>query len=444
MDFRAAGWIQCHPAESGTGIAFSIQVTEEAFKRTILRKSLIPFTFIFFILPYDAWNLPAPRQGVSPSLYSPTHLICSAQGLPFPIKDMEEKKRRLSFYKKAFDEILEKGARVGEEAFSGDGKSYYYFSQVLDGTTCMYEATGDIAYLERALKWAEIMASKATVIDKDGRKNWKGEHVYGSVSVSHMHHELVAGMEMLRLARVIMTDPDLNGPYGARARNVHRFVRDHIVDKWLYKRGNLSWFMEDVSDYKDTFNLKTANLTRLCLDLYLIGGDTKYRELARGFGQSFKDRLRPYKGGLIWDCGIGWEGYGSVDTAHANRYPYMAVELYRAGIVMTLEDLKGLAELFSNVIWNKSYSNPRFTNFINGSNGIYRSRGPWANGYIVSGWMNLGEVAPEVQAIGDAVLLAILSGKRNPSLDYMDTERARVQLIGRLARNLVPTPKNRG
>ena len=68
------------------------------------------------------------------------------------------------------------------------------------------------------------------------------------------------------------------------------------------------------------------------------------------------------------------------DTAHANRFPLAVIDLYRAGIVFDREDIQGLADLLTKVIWNQSLSDPRFTNFIDGSNGPYRNRGPWNNG----------------------------------------------------------------
>jgi len=355
-----------------------------------------------------------------------------------------------AYYQSYFDkEYGANSSRFNSMVNSGDSVDYYYFAQVLDGTTCMYEATGDLAYLERALKWAETMVSKAAIIDRDGKKNWKGDYVYGSVSVSYLHHEFVAGMEMLRLARLIITDAGLNGGYGPRAQTVYQFVKTHIVDKQIYTRGNLYWFENDAADYGSALSAKTANLARLCLYIYQIGGDAKYRDLGDTFAQSFKERLQPYGGGLVWDLGYNEDddSYPAPDTAHANRHPYMAVEFYRAGRAITLNDLNGLAALLSNKIWNQSYSDPRFTNFIDGSNTTYLSRGAWANGYIVSGWMNLGEVAPEVQAIGDAVLEGIIAGVRNPSLDYMNHDRGRTQLVGHLAKNLAlntsppPTPE---
>ena len=42
------------------------------------------------------------------------------------------------------------------------------------GTLSMYEATGDVQYLECVLAWAETMISKAVVIDHSGKRDWPG------------------------------------------------------------------------------------------------------------------------------------------------------------------------------------------------------------------------------------------------------------------------------
>ena len=63
-----------------------------------------------------------------------------------------------------------------------------------------------------------------------------------------------------------------------------------------------------------------------------------------------------------------------IDTAHANRFPWALIDLYRAGIVFSKDDVLGLADLLNEVIWNQSLSNPMFKNFIDGSNGSFLNR----------------------------------------------------------------------
>jgi hypothetical protein len=125
---------------------------------------------------------------------------------------------------------------------------------------------------------------------------------------------------------------------------------------------------------------------RCILPLYSTG-DTEWRGVLEEYARGFRQRLSPYNNALIWDKGLGFEGHAAVDTSHGNRYPFAALELYRAGIVFSLEEVRGLARLLTDVIWNQSPGDPRFSNFIDGSNHRYRKADRWENGLIYAGWV---------------------------------------------------------
>ena len=74
-----------------------------------------------------------------------------------------------------------------------------------------------------------------------------------------------------------------------------------------------------------------------------------------------------------------------------------------------------------------------FTNYTDGSNGTFRTRGAWGNGLIYSGFDTLARVDARVKTIVSATLDAILAGRSNPSLDYMNTVYGKVQLAGHAA-----------
>src|SRR5205807_8844853 len=118
------------------------------------------------------------------------------------------------------------------------------------------------------------------------------------------------------------------------------------------------------------------------------------------------------------------------DVSHANRVPYMVVDAVEARSIFTKMDLIGIGNLFANVIWNGSTKNPQFTNYIDGDNAPYGSRGAYANGQVYSGWITLGAYHSGVQTAAEAALDAIIAGVRNPSLDYMDTVYGKIALAG--------------
>ena len=349
---------------------------------------------------------------------------------------------KIAYYHSIYDkEYQNNRKRYDEMAASGDtAKSsiYYTFQYVLAPTLNIFEVTGDNKYLERALAWAETMVSKAVIIDKNGNRNWSGpwDSPYADNPISYLLNDFQGTTELARMARIVLTDSKLKAKYGSRAQVIYEFVRNEIVEKHLWTRNGLPFFHATVTNRTRALSDKTVILMRILTDLYIVSGDSKYGDLVKEFAKGFRKRLEPYKGGLIWDRGLGWEGHSSVDTAHANRYPHMVIDLYKAGTVFSLDDIKGMSKLLTRVIWNQSLTDPHFNNFIDGSNGKYRGRGPWGNGLIYTGWARLGEFDPEVQKVCEAVLEAILAGKKNPSLDYHNSTFGRLSLAGNLARNL--------
>jgi hypothetical protein len=340
-------------------------------------------------------------------------------------------------YQSAFDTIHSANASwMNSQAASGRGPTYYSFSYILGGTLAMFEGTRDTKYLERMLGWAEKMAVAAKIVDDHGKKNWSGTWTssWADAQIAHMLEDLQGSSELARLARIVLSDTQLRAQYGTRAQLTYRFVKDHIVDKWLYSRNSASWFRSVARNTSYFYSDKVAILVRLLLDLYEIDGNAKYASLASELLDAFRDRLDPYKNSsLIWDLPVPGK---ALDTAHANRIPYMLVDAYAAGVEITSIEIKGLSNLLTGVIWDRSTTSPRFTNYIDGDNSSYAGRPAWGNGAIYLGWVTLGAYDSRVQQVARAVLDAILAGVRNPSLDYMSSVYGRVALAGYITRNM--------
>lgn len=358
----------------------------------------------------------------------------------------------VSYYQTIYDtEYQNNRATLDAMAASGNGGTYYTFQYAFGGTLSMYEATGDVKYLERALTWAETMISKATIIDSKGNRNWSGVWAspYSATPIAYQLDDLQGSTELARLAKLILTDATLSSAYGSRALNIYNFVRDHIVNKHFFSRGGLAWFQNDVTQTNRAMNDKTALALRVLTNLYVtsasLGGADNvtynYEAILTQLATGFKGRFMSYQGGLIWDKDLGVYGpippndpTTYVDTSHANRYPYAMVDLYKAGIVFTQEYITGVSTLFTNVIWNQSLTDPRFTNFIDGTNYAIDWRGEWGWGITYHGWVVLAEFDPQVLEVADATLQAILDGVSNPSLDSMDNLHGKIALSGHLAK----------
>jgi hypothetical protein len=242
----------------------------------------------------------------------------------------------LEDYRRFFDRVYRENVdSLNTMADRGNGYPYYSFSYILEGMLAMFEATGHVRYLEQALRWSEIMVSKATIEDTNHKQNWSGKwsSPFASRPIAYMLEDLQGAAPLGRLSRVILTDTALRAQYGPRARTIHGFVKDHIVDKHLDRAAY--WFRNNATDTSKHFSDKTAFLVRLLLDLHAVEGTDRYLSFARELLSGFKSRLVTYRDSLAWD--LKTTG-GAMDTSHANRYPYMAVEAYEAGIIITRED----------------------------------------------------------------------------------------------------------
>ncbi len=381
--------------------------------------------------------------------------------------------KQLAAYQRAYDKAFSDNQSQFEE-WIANPTGYYIVNSPIGSSLSMYEATKDPKYLERALKWAQIMIANATIVDNNGDRNWPGTWPYCSTcTVSTLHQsysptpiayeqeELEGPVELARLARMILTDPTLKATYGSQATAIYNFVKDHIVQKHLCHREYLtSYYLKNADPDQDPGEMESGVvlMMRDLRDLYLVDRNVgcvdkkstyhKYGEVVNALARSYKKRFTPYKGALLWDKGKSWyrRGYTAIDTSHADVYPAAVIDLYKAGIVFTLEDVKGLAALLTKVIWNQSYEDPRFTNLIDGSNPTFYNCDveaqcdppyePWAAGAMGGGWAALGEFDPQAQRVVDAVFKAIVAGKHNPSLNNTGNVYGQLELPAQLAKNL--------
>ncbi|MDE2060648.1 MAG: hypothetical protein KGJ27_13155, partial [candidate division NC10 bacterium] len=281
--------------------------------------------------------------------------------------------------------------------------------------------------------------------------NWSGpwSSPYSTTPIAYQLDDLQGSTELARLANIILTNPTLKSSYGSRGTAIYTFVRDQILNKHLFTRGGLHWFRDEVVHTTRNMNDKAALLIRVLRDVYLTSASLgsadnstyNYPDILIELAQGFKGRFQPYQGGLIWDKGLG--NYGPIppndpttfmDTSHANRFLFALVDLYEAGIVFTKDDVVGVSALLTNVIWNQSLADPRFTNFIDGTNYPALNKTEWGLGQIYSGWVVLAEFDSQVLQVADATLKTMLAGVANPSLDSIDNLHGRIALSGHLAK----------
>jgi hypothetical protein len=416
-------------------------------KNIFLRRQLLLIVFVFSVLSLtvsSAFGHSSPSATRDQNTSPGSNNVKTDDSVNLLLPTQAQMQEMLDFYRSVFDRVYAENQDTYDTmAASGDHGTkdvYYTFQYVLAPTLSMYEALGDVSYLERALNWGSTMVDKAVIIDRDGFRNWSGDwdSPYADTPIYYMLWDLQGSTELARMARIVLTDESLAERYGAQAENIFNFVRNDIVEKHVWVRPGYSWFVyKACTELEETFNDKVVLLVRILNDVYQVSGESKHLDLNRQLAQCFQERLVPYGGGLIWDPGVGERGNSAMDTSHANRHPFAVTDLYRSGLVFGASQVQGLANLFTQVIWDGSLEEPRFTNFIDGTNHPAFDRPEWGLGYIYAGWVRLGEFDPMVQEVADATLRAIEQGKSNASLDYNGTHFGRLSLAGHLASNLI-------
>jgi hypothetical protein len=324
-------------------------------------------------------------------------------------------------------------------AATGDGPTYSTFRYALDGTVAMAFGAREPKYVEQALAWAETIMSKATIVDYKGYRNWTGpwSSPYASVPIAYQLNDIGIGTALSEVARLVLLDPSWAKTYGTRATSVRNFVAKHFLEKHLVARGDRSWYENlSVSTTKGLSD-KTPQLLRAIVNLSEVGITTELAWAQTVVANWKRYHFQPWvTDAVIWDLKRGAEvpGY-SWDTSHAFPIPYYFVRAAEAGLEPPLT-LAQLSALLLRTMWNKSATDPMFTNFVDGVNDPAFNRGAWGLGIVYHGWVTLGAYDPDVQAVMDGVLNALIKGQRNPSLDSMNTVWGKLELAGHVTRNM--------
>ena len=248
---------------------------------------------------------------------------------------------------------------------------------------------------------------------------------------------------------IIMRNPLFKSKYKADAKRYSDFVDQSVIQYWYLDQFHqrVPWLDQEVLIWNDN----ATNMGLVATFLYEATGSPMSLEIARTVGQAFKGKLSPCGRGWIWESqtipigsdtdntpGSVGNQAGVPDTSHTNREPMLMISLYEAGIMFNREDIQRMAYTLVDSIWNQSYSNPSFSNYINGSDKPYRVyKEAGLNGPIYHGWALVGGYSDSAQKVLLATLKAILSGKRNPSLERNVTGYGGgLALSGHLLRNL--------
>jgi hypothetical protein len=373
---------------------------------------------------------------------------------------------QLSWYVYQFDQdyATNYAAQCAVDVGSGWGPTYDFFNHFINGHLNMYMATQDTAYINRVLGWCETMMSKATILDYAGKKNWAGNwnasSTYANTNINSSLEDNEACQAIARCAGMIISTPDLRAVYGSRAQAVYEFIRDHMENKFIFTRNGLPNLYQNVADTNRAIGNNSLLILKMTIWLQaasevLGGADNKtygYPTIATNLAQGFVDhnkgvpRFTALGTGIIWDNGkntfnpVYGTSYSAEDTSHASEYVDSLIEAWRLKVVFGINYPNGLANLFTETIWDRSTSDPKFNNFIDGSNGQFYIPGdpppgqaPYANGNIYGGWSQLALFTTNAWAVTTNVFRKIVSGYSNASLEKNSSRHGRTLIASHAA-----------
>jgi hypothetical protein len=353
----------------------------------------------------------------------------------------------------AFQYYLHRNAReIEKETHSGESGVYYFTSYYLHGMLSAVEATGSERLLRQVMRYLDTMLATAQTIQNDGQtyKAW-GPFVItpqSDVQKPIAHYTLQAMVPVARCAAVIMRNPKFRAKYASQAQRYIQFADSSVIQYWYIGQFHrrVPWLDAEVPVWNDN----ATNMGLVATFLYQASGDPVAWEVASAVGHAFQSKLAPQGRGWVWESqtitigsdtdntpGSVGNQAGVPDTSHTNREPMLMISLHEAGILFSEDDIRRMGYTLVDTLWNRSYEDPSFANYLNGSDKPYRVyKEPGLNGAIYHGWALVGGYCPAAQDVLAETLKAIFLGKKNPSLERNTTSYgATVGLSGHLLRN---------
>ena len=326
-------------------------------------------------------------------------------------------------------------------------RTIYYIESYIAGFLSMYEATQDKSYIEHALNNAENLISQMVDLDGNGFLEWPGPWDHDNNS-STPTREYCLGTErgtrqFARMARIIKNDNYLNSIYGKRADAIITLIKKNVInDPYCKYRFEPNF---------NTVHHIVSHPTLILLELFMIEGNVPYAD-SKGYvyldtilnnANLLKNSLFPQPTdikALAWgttscvnlnytypDCyyvnleeiyqpckdSLGTKYCSPADVSHAENFIFTAIELYRAGIVFTKEDINKLLYTFLNKIWNQNAADPKFHDFIDGRLEPPGGRNEaWTMGSnIAPGWIGLGAFNSQLESIFEQVEQSDITNK---------------------------------
>lgn len=282
---------------------------------------------------------------------------------------------------------------------SPDSWDHYSLSYSVDSLTVAYQATGNRAYLDDALRLVENVVASARPSRslpgsdfKDGFRGWASAQESGDEVPLY---ESYFWRYATSLLAVIHETPRLadDAAIQSRYRALLAFAERHVAQKWL-ERGARDSIFRSRTHMAAHWALIGLNLAELTAD-----GErrSQYRGIAsaidRGMpnngGASLREQLQPNPrdgAAYYWSDVWGTASRPGQDVSHGSGVISYMVAAQQRGGEWTATDITRFVRLLDAVVWPRA---GLVTEYVDGS-GV-------SNGWLADGWVKLGRFDPDLQ-----------------------------------------------
>jgi hypothetical protein len=325
------------------------------------------------------------------------------------------------------------------QAGSNDIYVYYALTYHINGIISGLECTKNEARLQFLISVLDKSIAAARDYNGDGMVEWQPLDTKGRPIQHHFKYTAT----IARAAAFIVGSDEFSVKYGGKAQGYINFAHNDVIKRWYINvSGERIPYVEDGGS-ATTWSGKASTFLEVVANLYAATRNPYYRNILERGALSFKQHMHPMGTGWFWYNGAGptsGNNSGGVeDTSHGNSAARFVIFAYEAGVGFTKDDVLKLSNTFTENLWNKSLSDPRFANYVNGSNLIYYDFTAWGNGQVYAGWALFAAHSLKGQQATSAILNAIRARVVNPSIAVNNNLYGHVSLTGHLLRSYAGT-----
>jgi hypothetical protein len=217
----------------------------------------------------------------------------------------------------------------------------------------MYEATGDLYWLDRFVAHADRVVGAMQDVPasgeywagyRDGFRGWGTRAGAGGRYHEYILHDSRICLPVARFIRIVRRQPDRLGRYGGRADRYLAAIEQHVIAKWFLSLGSGRGTGEDLEHFSSWRDLPVGprlafgELLLVLADIArLSGGRSSCAELPAGFASRLADSI-------VGQCRTVPGPGNRPDVSQLDATVSFALEAFRQGRSFAHADMQRFAE----------------------------------------------------------------------------------------------------